>query len=78
MQEAWLDRSWGGVGPASASGSLSPFSPAAVYGRPGALLQKDSLLTAAQLKAKVREAMAMPVMGGHRLWPGRGLSLAWV
>lgn len=39
------------------------------------LLQKDSLLTAAQLKAKVREAWwpCQAMVGGHRPWPGRVL-----
>ena len=65
--------------PASAAGSLLPAVQRAVYKDLVLLLQKDSLLTAAQLKAKVREAWRP-----CRWWVGTdsGLvgssSLAWV
>lgn len=67
-------RSWGGVQPASAAGSLSPCSPAGCVQRPGA--SAPERLTAHSRPAESQgegSLVTMPVVGGHRLWPGRVL-----
>lgn len=55
-----------------ALGSLSPCSPAGCVQRPGALAPEG--LTAHSCPAESQgegRLVAMPVVGGHRPWPGR-------